>query len=230
MYYHITGTDFWDKVVHEEIEKYKHVFDQSIVSENNHVYRGEYLAYLIFEGARKKEVESLDSLYGKTETQLIEVVQKFMEPRYQEGYTKGVHDIDGAKILKELLELHYNIDLLIYNNEVRALARLYWNHLADANSKKLITMRLKELAKVQLFLKAAPNLDNYIPFIIEKLNSAYEKLTFFDNKYIPEAAEYLCKELMKGESFVVSSEAEKYIKDLLATYMKITPLMNLLTH
>lgn len=216
LYYHITGTDFWDKVVHEEIEKYKHVFDQSIVSENNHVYRGEYLAYLIFEGARKKEVESLDSLYGKTETQLIEVVQKFMEPRYQEGYTKGVHDIDGAKILKELLELHYNIDLLIYNNEVRALARLYWNHLADANSKKLITMRLKELAKVQLFLKAAPNLDNYIPFIIEKLNSAYEKLTFFDNKYIPEAAEYLCKELMKGESFVVSSEAEKIYKGFIS--------------
>lgn len=208
LYYHITGTDFWDKVVYEGISKYKHVFEQSIVSENNSVYRAEYLAYLIFEAARKKEFESLDDLYVKTETQMVEVVQKFMEPRYQEGYTKGVHDIDGAKILKELLELHYNIDLLIYKNEVRALARLYWNHLADANSKKLITIRLKELSKVQLYLKTTPNLDNYLPFIIEKLSSAYDKLTFFDNKYFPEAAEYLCKELMKGEEFVVSKEAE----------------------
>ena len=216
LYYHITGTDFWDKVEHEEINNYKHVFDQSIVSENREVYRAEFLAYLIFEAARKKEWKMMDDLYSMTETQLVEVVQQFMEPRYQEGYTKGVHDIDGARILKELLELYYNIDLLIYNNEVRALARLYWNYLADASSKKLITMRLNELSKVQTYLKARPNLDNYIPLVIEKITSAYENLTFFDNKYIPEAAEYLCKELMRGEAFVVSKEAENIYKGFIS--------------
>ncbi len=219
LYYHITGTDFWDKVVHKEIDKYQHVFEQSIVSENMDVYRAEYLAYIIFEAARNKQFESLDILYSKTETQLVEVVQKFMEPRYQEGYTKGVHDSDGAKILKALLELHQNIDLLIYKSQVRALARLFWNRLADADTKELLIVRLKELAKVSLYFNSLPNLDNYVPYIIEKLNNTYNHITFFDNEDIPAAAEYLCKEIMKGEDFVVSKEAKK-IYDGFMNYLR----------
>lgn len=219
LYYHISGTDFWDTVVHEEINNYKHVFGQSILSENVDVYRAEYLAYSVFEAARKMEFESLDSLYSKTETQLVEVVQKFMEPRYQEGYTKGVHDSDGAKILKVLLDLHYNIDLLIYKSQVRALARLFWNRLVDDETKKLLSVRLKELAKVGLYFKSLPNLQNYVPYIIEKLKTTYKGITFFDEQYIPDAAEYLCREIMKGEVFVVSREAKK-IHDGFMIYLR----------
>ncbi|WP_139902776.1 AAA family ATPase [Clostridium thermarum] len=219
LYYHITGTDFWDKVVNEEINKYRHVFDQSIVSENTAVYRGEYLAYSIFEAARKKEFESLDRLYTMTEGQLIELAQRFMEPRYQEGYTKGVHDVDGAKILKTLLDLHYNIDLLIYKSEVRALARLFWNRLADAGTVELLKVRLRELAKVQLYFNSQPNLQNFVPYIVEKLKSAYKDLSFFDSVHIPAAAEYLCKELMKGDAFAVSKEAQKIYEGFIS-YLK----------
>lgn len=215
LYYHITGTDFWDKIDHEDIKSYQHVYGQNIVSENKDVYRGEYLAYLVFEAARKKEFESLDALYLKTEPQLIDLVRVFMEPRYVEGYTKGVHDSDGAKILKTLLELHQNIDLLIYKNEVRAIARLFWNRLAQPESKELLIHRLKELNKVSLYFKALPNLNNYMPHIIEALREAYKGLTFFDDDYIPVAAEYLCKEIMKGEEFVVSKEAQKIVDEFM---------------
>ncbi|MHB8129890.1 MAG: ATP-binding protein, partial [Mobilitalea sp.] len=209
LYYHITGTDFWEKVDREEANKHHRVFEQSILSENIDVYRAEYLAYSIFDAAGKKQFESLDILYSKTEAGLVQVVQGFMEPRYQEGYTKGVHDIDGAKLLKALLDLHYNIDLLIYKNQVRAIARLFWNRLADADTKGLLTARLKELAKVSMYFNTSPNLQNYVPYITGKLEYAYQGSTFFDNKHIPAAAEYLCKEIMKGDTFVVSKEAEK---------------------
>lgn len=209
LYYHITGTDFWDKIDHKEIEKYHHVFDQSIISENEAVYRAEYLAYSIFEAAANKEFESLEALYSKTEPGLMQVIHKYMEPRYQEGYTKGVHDIDAAKLLKALLDLHYNIDLLIYCYQVRALTRLFWNCLVDADSKSLLKARLMELAKVQLYANITPNFDNYIPFVISKLELVYKDISFFDNKLIPVAAEYLCKEVMRGEAFVVSKEADK---------------------
>ncbi|GKX31899.1 hypothetical protein SH1V18_43790 [Vallitalea longa] len=209
LYYHITGTDFWDKVVHEDISKYEHVFSQSIVSESRDVYRGEYLAYLVFNAANTKQYESLDALYSKSEIQLVEIVQKYMEPRYQEGYTKGVHDSDAAKILKALLELNQNIDLLIYSSRVRALARLFWNRLIDADTKKLLTSRLSELAKVSEYFNTAPNLENYIPYIVEKLENTYKDIALFDNKNIPDAAEYLCKEIMKNKDFVVSREAKK---------------------
>jgi hypothetical protein len=219
LYYHITGTDFWDKVVFEGIHKYQHVFEQSILSENTEVYRGEYLAYCIFEEGRKKEFESLDTLYSKTEAGLVEIVQRYMESKYQEGYTKGVHDIDGAKILKALLDLHYNIDLLTYKSEVRALARLFWNRLAEPDTKKLLSGRLKELAKVQQFFNSLPNLNNYIPYIMQKLQNAYKDITFFHNGDIPAAAEYLCREIMRGEDFVVSREA-KQIYDGFTGYLR----------
>ena len=219
LYYHITGTDFWDKVAHEEINKYQHVFEQSILSENVEVYRAEYLAYSMFEAARNQKYESLDMLYSKTETGLVDVVQKFMEPRYPEGYMKGVHDIDAAKILKGLLDLHYNIDLLVYKNQDRALARLFWKHLIDSDTKELLIARLKELAKVQLYFNSSPNLQNYVPDITQKLNKAYQDITFFDTKDISTAAEYLCKEIMKGEDFVVSKEATK-IYDGFISYLR----------
>lgn len=209
MYYHITGTDFWDKVVYEDLDRYTHVFGQSVVSENRGVYRAQYLAYLVFEAARRKEIDNIDTLYNKSEAQLVEVVQKFMEPRYQEGYTKGVHDVDGAKILKALLELHRNIDLLIYNSQVRARGRLFWNLLADTDTKALITRRLRELAKVSVYTKTSPNLSSFTPYIVDKLGDAYKELSFFHNEHMEVVAEYLSLELMKSEDFIVSLEAKR---------------------
>ena len=127
-----------------------------------------------------------------------------MEPRYQEGYTKGVHDMDGAKILKSLLELHHKIDLLIYSSESRALARLFWKCLAKKDTKDLLRKRLKELSKVSIFFSSSPNLESYIPYVSEKIEQENNKLNLFNKSYINEASEYLCLEIMKGEDFVVS--------------------------
>lgn len=217
--YHITGTDFWEKVDIKGINKYNHVFSQSVVSENNEVYKGEYLAYLVFDAAKRGENESLDKLHSMSEGQLIKVVQKFMEPRYQEGYTKGVHDIDGAKILKALLELHYKIDLLIYSSESRALARLFWSSLAKKDTKDLLRKRLKELSKVSLYFNSSPNLDSYIPYVSEKIEEENNKFNLFYKRCVKEASEYLCLEIMRGEDFVVSKEG-KSIYDGFINYLK----------
>ena len=219
LYYHITGTDFWDKVESENIDKYNYIFNQTIVSENDEVYRGEYLAYLVFQAAKNGEFESLDTLYSKSEVQLISLVQRFMESRFNEGYTKGVHDMDSAKILKALLELHNNIDLLIYKSEARALARVYWKYLIDSDTKKMLRTRLKELSKVSLFFNSSPSLENYLPYIENNMAEEVKVLSIFGKDYIHEAAEYLCYEIMRGEEFVVSKEA-KSIYDMFRKYLK----------
>lgn len=217
LFYHITGTDFWDEVRHPDIPKFRHVFHQSILSENRDVYRGEYLAYSVFEAAKKGELATIEgmqeihdvaSLCALPESVLNEVVRKYMEPKYQEGYTKGVHDSDATKILTAILTLHQSIDFLIYPSEVRAMARLYWNRLADKGTKDLLRSRLGHLSQVNQFLGTAPSLENYVPFVIEKLKEAYKDMSFFQDEHIPLAAEYLCMELMEGESFVVSLEAK----------------------
>ncbi len=219
LFYHITGTDFWDKIVHKDINNYKHVFEQSLVSENSQVYRGEYLAYSVFNSSLNKTIEDLDVLNTMSDENLAEIIRSFIESRYQEGYTKGVHDEDARRILRGLIDLYHSVNLLVYRSEVRAMARLFWNRLIDNESKELLAARLKHLSKVKALLGTTPNLNNYLPSIIEKFGEAYKFLSFYDDKDIAEASEYLCKEVMEGGAFVISYEA-KLIYDDFISYLR----------
>ncbi|MGL5152359.1 MAG: DNA repair ATPase [Clostridium sp.] len=214
LFYHITGTDFFDEVVNEEILKYKNVFSQSVVSENDEVYRGEYLAYLILEEYK----DSLDELSLKSQNQLLEFVQKFMESRYDEGYTKGVHDRDATSILSGLLELDKKIDLLVYSNKSRSMARLFWNSLACDDDKEIIINRLKELVKVSKYFNTKINISSYTNYIKESMEKCFNKLTFLKGINLEESSEYLAFELIKGEEFVVSKEG-KLLYDSFIKYL-----------
>jgi len=50
-----------------------------------------------------------------------------MGARYQEGYTKGIHDLDGAKIFHALLTTHHALQLARFSPLARAGAVVYWN-------------------------------------------------------------------------------------------------------
>ncbi len=228
LYYHITGTDFWDKVTHEEIYDYKHVFDQTIISENMKVYRGEYLVYSLFERAKNSDTVGLDTLQNMSDGQLTDHVRTYMEKRYQEGYTKGVHDEDGSKMLRVLLEMHHTVDLLIYRSEVRSMARLFWNHLVAEDIKERLTSRLEQLSKLSSIFTTKPNIDNYLPLIIEKFEQAHEAFPMYRYEDIQEAAEYLCKELMRGNSFVISQKA-KQVYDGFIAYLRDKDALEILS-
>jgi hypothetical protein len=216
LYYHITGTDFWDRVDNDEIYKYQHVFNQTIISENYDIYRGEYLAYQVFMASQSNEIEDIGTLYHMSDSHLIEVVRTFMEKRYQEGYTKGVHDEDACKILRGFLELHHKVDLLIYRSDVRAMARIYWHKLMDPEVKEQLKGRLGQLSKIKGVFATPPRVDGYLPLIIQAFEKAYSYLPLHRVEDIPEAAEYLCKELMGGQSFVISLQGKRIYDDFFA--------------
>ncbi len=222
LYYHITGTDFWDLIEDERIYQYRHVFDQSIISENARVYRGEYLAYQLFKEGILEGNEAYSDLKDKTEAGLVESVRLYMEPRYQEGYTKGVHDQDGAKILKALIELHDNIDLLIYDYRVRAMARLFWKRMAADDVKVRLNGRLKQLGKIAGVFQSKVSLKNYLPYLKEVMTKAFSEVKIFDGidqDMIEESAKYLCLEIMAGDDFVVSKGAHQVYESFL-TYLR----------
>ena len=211
LYFHISGTDFWDKVCNERVSKLRHVWDQSVVSENNDVYRAQYLTYKIFSAALNKETVSIDDLSSYSEEQLLEFIQKFMESRYQEAYSKGVHDIDCRSLLSALINLHKNIDLLIFNAKARAMAQIFWSRFGGPVEERFST-RLKEMSKVSKFFKTEPDLDAYIPAMKTAMKEAFSEVSFIEKELIPEAALYLCKELMRGDTFVISLEADEIYK------------------
>jgi len=82
------------------------------------VYRAEYLVYqMLQDDALLRSIDHDD---------LLAAVQDFSQPRYAEAYTKGVHDVDAAKLLEAILPIHQDIGLLRYDPRDRALAIMFW--------------------------------------------------------------------------------------------------------
>ena len=117
MCFHLAGTDFFEPITDEAFLATRDVWSQEVISENNDVYRAEYLAYKLLTSGE----EMMNSELG------IENVQKFASQRYTEAYTKGVHDHDAFLILQALHPIHQNIGLLKYSPATRAAAILFWN-------------------------------------------------------------------------------------------------------
>lgn len=208
LYYHITGTDFWDPLVHPAIEAFEHVYDQTIVSENRQTYRGEYLAYSLFKDSQEGKIEDLTTLYNMSDQVLQDRVRTYMESRYQEGYTKGVHDSDASKILRAVLDLDHTIGLLVYKREARCMARLFWHRLVDKDLQKMVTDRLGHLSSLHAFFTSRPKLDDYLPWVKDIMAQAYKPYAYYHDSCLEKASEYLCLEVMAGRGFVVSLEAK----------------------
>jgi len=104
--YVITGTDYRSEVT--GFEHTRRFWGQLLVSETPEVYRSEHLAGCLLAEGR-------------------EDVANAAAERYDEGYEKGVHDHDAAKILAVLQRLHAGAGLLRYPPATRAAAQLFWS-------------------------------------------------------------------------------------------------------
>jgi len=149
MCFHLSGTNFFQPVDDAELDACRTAWDQEVVSENDAVYRAEYLAYLMLGSLGKVDLPQPGELAQQSEEQVLALVQRFMGPRYREGYVKGVHDADAAKILRALVDLKIHIGPLHFRSQARALAWLFWLHWADKRRKPLLTARLEGFGKIR---------------------------------------------------------------------------------
>lgn len=130
--FHLTGTDFYETVDDEDFGKTKPFWTQQLVSENEDVYRAEFLAASVLFEAESGESElTLEVLRAaqRDEGGLRGLVSKIAAGRYDEGYEGGVHDADAARILDRLLVARESGGLLRYASSARSLAWLYWSRL-----------------------------------------------------------------------------------------------------
>ena len=134
LWIHITGTDFFEQLTGPELENNRDIWDQQLPSESKNVYRGEYLAYSIIKefDAEPKERENWRSLNHEEQ---IEWVRAQMQSRYQEGYSRGVHDRDVAAIVTAILDLASPMGLLQYSPKVRAKSWFVWEFILSPKLK-----------------------------------------------------------------------------------------------
>ena len=147
MYFHLTGTNFFEKLEDQELESTRSIWDQSLVSENKVIYRGEYLAYQIYQQAVHQK-EGVEHLIHLTEKELLKHVQEHMASKFDEGYIKGVHDHDATLIFQQLLSFHQSLGLLKYDAKARVVSYLWWTFLVSAERKKLWKERFHALRSI----------------------------------------------------------------------------------
>lgn len=213
MYFHITGTNFFEKVLSEEFMATKGVWNQSLVSENENVYRGEYLAYKLFSESlnyRKNgdgELKPAGELHQMSDQALQGYVQRRMALRYEEGYIKGVHDKDGMLILKNINNLYHSIGLLRYPVHSRVLAYLYWQYLIDAEARKEWTEHFKSIKSILKVFPKSRSFETTIRELREDLEKSLSENGVQHETHAGKAAEYLFHFLTEESAFIFSVEA-----------------------
>ncbi|HIQ22426.1 MAG TPA: AAA family ATPase [Planctomycetes bacterium] len=217
MFFHLTGTEYFQEITDPEFVQTRPVWDQQLVSETDEVYRGEYLAYHILKSLGTDDVPDAVTLSQYDDQKLLTFVQQFMAPRYREGYVKGVHDQDAARILRALVELETTVGLLRYHPRARALAVAFWHQLSDAQQKGLLEARLAGFGKVRTLFPATGPQDQYVGELQELLIGYAESQETFPRDLCEQAAEYLFEELTRSDGgFVISGRASRLYQDFQA--------------
>nr|WP_245833816.1 DNA repair ATPase [Streptomyces aidingensis] len=140
----VTGTDYRAPVTDPGFAATRDFWDQPLVSESPQVYRSEYLA------AKVLGQEPGERLAGALASDgLTAVVREVAEASYDEGYDRGVHDQDAARILAAVLRLREAAGLLRFTPRVRAAAQLFWAFGAAPEHRAAWTVRARSLARAR---------------------------------------------------------------------------------
>ncbi|WP_417730727.1 DNA repair ATPase [Rosistilla oblonga] len=243
---HLTGTQFFEPLSHPDLDDVHDLMNQEVVSENRDVYRGEYLAYALYnelsQPARRKHVAkdsetSQDDDAGEeaaesnrdddtaphmdkrtferlSEAEQIRWVQQQMSGRYSEGYAKGVHDHDAAKLLAALLKIDRTIGLAKHRPGVRAAAWYWWSHLLIGGTRKMYTGWIGGFQKLaQAFPQAQPAVEFRARLTAEIADDPTFADLFADVRP-EEAAAYLFDQLVDSSDLpVVSRRAARLYED-----------------
>lgn len=209
---HLTGTNFFAPIKDEGFLATESVWSQSLLSENAEVYRGEYLAWQLYQAWQRKEIDPLADGVLRSVEELVPEVQAFMATRYQEGYTKGVHDGDASRIFRALVEVEMNAGLLKFAPGVRAAGRVYWDLLLEEEVKALLQRKLHGAGLIRQVFPDSPGFGALIEELTEGMQQSHIWLELFPADMAADAAAYLFQSCTQQAYFDISGGAAEHYK------------------
>ncbi|MEZ4403320.1 MAG: DNA repair ATPase [Kofleriaceae bacterium] len=134
---HLAGTDYYEAVTDPRLVAARALWDQDLPSESATVYRGEYLAAAVLAEAEAGAGGlTVAALHDQVRAGTLEAtLRQLAQARYDEGYERGVHDHDAARILEKLLAMRDGAGLLGFAGPARALAVVAWVGLVDDGAR-----------------------------------------------------------------------------------------------
>jgi len=200
---HLTGTDYYETLHDPELDALRDWWQVGLDSESPSLYRGEYLAGLILDaavaGRGGLDMAALEHAQADPAA-LDKLVRDFAAPRYREGYEKGIHDHDAARILHALLPLYRGAGTLVHAPSARALALLFWQRHGCREDVAHWPERAVGAEAVRRLFDARDGLDALRDEIAAALAAFVEDAGLpFDSALPQAAAGYLLAELREGE-------------------------------
>ena len=159
LFTHIQGTEFYRKVSTDSLQKELYTYwDYELISESKDLYRSEYLAYSILEDAKYgrngldevllKEIMDKGTRNSKAYS-VLNLVQDYSGNLYKEGYIKGIHDEDAAKIMTAVYNEKQQVQEFNFLSKDRLAAYLMKTCNVDAKILKNISNGLGLLERVK---------------------------------------------------------------------------------
>ncbi len=200
MMLHLTGTAFFEPITDPAFLATRPVWHQELVSETETVARVEFLAYQVLATIPRRSPPADLS-------QLVETVRAFMAPRYAEGYLKGVHDEDAARILQALLTLRSTLGHLQTPSPVRALAMVFWQVFQGAPDFALVEACLLGAGASNQVFRQHRRQENALANLQQRIRDFAASTAWFDPCGAESAAAYLYDVIANGEQHPTSMEA-----------------------
>ncbi len=229
MAFQITGTDYLAPVHDERLMALRNRWDQALVSETPFLSRAEYLAGMLLSAVLRGEhvlgwnemvaQATAGEEVGAPHAALLEPVRQFAAARYQEGYQKGVHDEDAARLLLALVRMQDKAGLLAWGPTERALAQLYWFNGRYEGEREALRRQARSALRIQQRFDAQKALtsieaamtDAVERFALEFLSEATRAEMALDRTRYAQSAAYLVRQIAgaaEGEpAWVVSAMA-----------------------
>ena len=184
---HLTGTQYFEPLKDPALVAAKDLWSQEWISENDSVYRSEFLAVGAFDDGQPP------SITGK----------------FDEGYIKGVHDEDAQRIYQTLTQMDQSLGLLRHAPEVRAAGQYWFKCVIDQEERDRLSHWIGGFAKLAL---AFPHAEPAREFrgTLAKLakESDWDEVMPIQGVSIDRAVDYLFEQLIATEPrFVISQSA-----------------------
>jgi hypothetical protein len=208
-HFHLTSTKYFDPITDADYLATREVWAQEVISEDGKVYRAEYLAWRMLRESEAGKPPSLESFLSQQDTQRLEAVHGFMAARYQDGYTKGLHDLDGARIFAMLAQTHLALKRARFHPTARACAMVFWARFCPAETRNLWSAKLQAFGERNRLFPGDPVQSDYISALQRLIIEFLKDLPLYPGTVSVEAAEYLFHELSGGGTFTVTREADQ---------------------
>lgn len=213
----LAGTDYRERLDAPELVGSSRFWAQSVVSETSDMSRSEYLAASILldalEDSGHPSVADLVRAHN-SKVGLIAVTRSEAEGRVDEGYERGVHDHDAARILGAMLGPLDGAALLRFAPSVRADAIDFWTDAFDDAARESWRARARSLGRLREQFDRTPAIPETI-FELRELIVAHGRAGDAWS-----SAEYLFEELAEPVLKFDTSSAAIDLADAFRTHQK----------